>query len=50
MKAAVVLEAGKAPVYAEFSEPEPAAGEARIAVAAAAISQVVKSRASGQAL
>jgi NADPH:quinone reductase-like Zn-dependent oxidoreductase len=48
MKAAVVLEAGKAPVYAEFSEPEPAAGESRIAVTAAAISQVVKSRASGQ--
>ena len=50
MKAAVVLEAGKPPVYAEFSEPEPAAGESRIAVTAAAISQVVKSRASGQAL
>src|SRR5271167_293482 len=48
MKAAVVLGAGRAPVYAEFSEPEPAAGEARIAVTAAAISQVVKSRASGQ--
>src|SRR5271156_6894564 len=48
MKAAVVLEAGKPPVYAEFSEPEPAEGEARIAVTAAAISQVVKSRASGQ--
>src|SRR6202034_4139254 len=32
---------------AEFSEPEPAAGESRIAVTAAAISQVVKSRASG---
>ena len=48
MKAAVVLEAGKPPVYAEFSEPEPAAGESRIAVTAAAISQVVKSRASGQ--
>ncbi len=48
MKAAVVLGAGRAPVYAEFSEPEPAAGETRIAVTAAAISQVVKSRASGQ--
>src|SRR5271170_8337083 len=48
MKAAVVLEAGKPPVYAEFGEPEPAADESRIAVTAAAISQVVKSRASGK--
>ena len=48
MKAAVVLGQGRAPVYAEFGEPEPAAGESRIAVTAAAISQVVKSRASGQ--
>ena len=48
MKAAVVMGAGRTPVYAEFSEPEPAAGESRIAVAAAAISQVVKSRASGK--
>jgi NADPH:quinone reductase-like Zn-dependent oxidoreductase len=48
MKAAVVLGAGRAPVYADFAEPEPAAGEARIAVTAAAVSQVTKSRASGQ--
>ncbi len=48
MKAAVVLGAGRTPVYSEFGEPEPAAGEARIAVTAAAISQVTKSRASGQ--
>jgi NADPH:quinone reductase-like Zn-dependent oxidoreductase len=48
MKAAVVTEAGRTPVYAEFGEPEPAAGEVRITVAASAISQVVKSRASGQ--
>ncbi len=48
MKAAVVLGAGRTPVYADFSEPEPGAGEARIAVTAAAISQVTKSRASGQ--
>jgi NADPH:quinone reductase-like Zn-dependent oxidoreductase len=48
MKAAVVMGAGRTPVYAEFSEPEPAAGEVRIAVTAAAISQVVKSRASGK--
>jgi NADPH:quinone reductase-like Zn-dependent oxidoreductase len=48
MKAAVVLGPGRTPVYAEFSEPEPSEGESRIAVTAAAISQVVKSRASGQ--
>jgi len=48
MKAAVVLGAGRAPVYADFAEPEPAAGESRIHVTAAAMSQVTKSRASGQ--
>ena len=50
MKAAVVLGQGRAPVYADFTEPEPAAGEARIAVTAAAISQVTKSRASGHTI
>src|ERR1700689_1847161 len=48
MKAAVVMGAGQTPRYADFSEPTPAAGESKIAVTAAAISQVVKSRASGQ--
>ncbi len=48
MKAAVVQGAGQTPVYTEFSEPQPAPGESRIAVVAAAISPVVKSRASGQ--
>jgi NADPH:quinone reductase-like Zn-dependent oxidoreductase len=48
MKAAVVMGAGETPVYAEFSEPAPSAWESRIAVTAAAISQVVKSRASGR--
>jgi len=48
MKAAVVLRAGEAPVYGDFSAPQPAAGESRVTVAAAAISQVVKSRASGR--
>ena len=48
MKAAVVLGAGRAPVYGDFDEPQPDAGEARIAVTAAAVSQVAKSRASGQ--
>jgi NADPH:quinone reductase-like Zn-dependent oxidoreductase len=48
MKAAVVTGAGRPPRYADFSEPTLAAGEARITVTAAAISQVVRSRASGQ--
>jgi NADPH:quinone reductase-like Zn-dependent oxidoreductase len=47
MKAAIVQEVGHAPVYEEFAEPLPAPGEARIRVTAAAISHVVKSRASG---
>src|SRR6202453_3034078 len=47
MKAAIVRGAGQTPVYREFSEPAPTEGESRIAVTAAAISQVVKSRASG---
>jgi NADPH:quinone reductase-like Zn-dependent oxidoreductase len=48
MKAAVVMGAGQTPRHADFSEPTPAAGEAKITVTAAAISQVVRSRASGQ--
>jgi NADPH:quinone reductase-like Zn-dependent oxidoreductase len=47
MKAAVVQHAGQMPVYADFQEPAPAAGENRITVAAAAISPVVRSRAAG---
>jgi NADPH:quinone reductase-like Zn-dependent oxidoreductase len=47
MKAAIVGGAGQAPVYREFSEPAPSEGESRIAVTAAAMSHVVKSRASG---
>ncbi len=47
MKAAVVREAGQTPSYADFPEPMPSRGETRITVTAAAISQVVKSRASG---
>jgi NADPH:quinone reductase-like Zn-dependent oxidoreductase len=39
--------AGQTPRYADFSEPMPDAGESRITVTAAAISQVVRSRASG---
>jgi NADPH:quinone reductase-like Zn-dependent oxidoreductase len=47
MKAAIVLGAGQTPVYGDFSEPLPSSGESRVTVTAAAISQVVKSRASG---
>lgn len=47
MKAAIVRQAGQAPVYADFPDPEPAAGEVRVTVTAAALSQVVKSRAAG---
>ena len=47
MKAAIVRHAGQTPVYADFPEPVAAAGESRIAVTAAAISNVVRSRASG---
>jgi NADPH:quinone reductase-like Zn-dependent oxidoreductase len=47
MKAAIVLEAGKAPVYGDFKEPVPGQDEVRINVAAAALSHVVRSRASG---
>jgi NADPH:quinone reductase-like Zn-dependent oxidoreductase len=47
VKAAVVREAGKAPVYAEFEEPSPAFGEDLIEVTAAPLSHVTKARASG---
>jgi NADPH:quinone reductase-like Zn-dependent oxidoreductase len=48
MKAAIVLGAGQTPVYGDFREPQPSApDDIRIAVTAAAISHVVKSRASG---
>lgn len=48
MKAALVREAGQAPVYGDFEDPAPEPGEVSIAVSAAAISHVVKSRASGR--
>ena len=47
MKAAIVLSAGQTPVYGDFSEPLAASGESRVTVTAAAISPIVKSRASG---
>ena len=47
MKAAIVEQAGKAPVYATFAEPRPADGLSVVRVTAAAISHVTKGRASG---
>jgi NADPH:quinone reductase-like Zn-dependent oxidoreductase len=47
VKAAIVQRAGQSPVYGEFSDPIPFSGECVVTVTAAAVSQVVKSRASG---
>jgi len=47
MKAAIVTEGGKTPIYGDFQEPVPADGEVQVTVSAAALSNVVKSRASG---
>lgn len=47
MKAAIVRGPGQVPVYGDLVEPIPSSGENRIWVTAAAISHVVKSRASG---
>jgi NADPH:quinone reductase-like Zn-dependent oxidoreductase len=47
MKAAIVLGAGRTPVYGDFSEPLPSSGESRVTVTAAALSPLVRGRASG---
>jgi NADPH:quinone reductase-like Zn-dependent oxidoreductase len=47
MKAAIVVESGKAPLYGDFKDPAPEPGEVEVTVSAAALSNVVKSRASG---
>jgi NADPH:quinone reductase-like Zn-dependent oxidoreductase len=47
MKAAIVVQAGKAPVYGEFREPVAAAEQKIISVSASALTQNAKSRASG---
>ena len=47
MKAAIVMEPGKTPVFADFADPVPRVGEELVAVTASAMSQVTKSRASG---
>jgi len=48
MKAAIVVEVDKAPIYGDFKETFPQRGEVQVTVAAAALSNVVKSRASGK--
>lgn len=48
MKAAVVFDLSEGPIWADFTEPQPAAGYTLIDVRAAAISHVVKGRASGR--
>ena len=47
MNAAIVREAGRSPVYADFPEPVPENGEVKVSVRAAALSTLVRSRASG---
>jgi NADPH:quinone reductase-like Zn-dependent oxidoreductase len=47
MKAAIIHANGQPPVYGDFAEPQAAAGETLVTIAAAAISPIVKSRASG---
>ena len=47
MKAAVITKPGGTPVFADFDDPAPQADEELIDVAASALSQVTKSRASG---
>ncbi|HGP0981056.1 TPA: zinc-binding alcohol dehydrogenase family protein [Klebsiella aerogenes] len=48
MKAAVVFDLNDGPIWADFTEPQPASGYTLIDVRAAAISHVVKGRASGR--
>lgn len=47
MKAAIVSKPGSTPVYGDFKEPTASAGQGRITVTAAALSPVVRARASG---
>src|SRR5271169_2121610 len=47
MKAAIVTEPGKTPVFGDFDDPVPQVGEVLVAVTASALSHVTKSRASG---
>jgi NADPH:quinone reductase-like Zn-dependent oxidoreductase len=47
VKAAIVVKAGEAPVYGDFNDPVPAAGQSVIRVTASSISHVTRGRASG---
>jgi NADPH:quinone reductase-like Zn-dependent oxidoreductase len=47
MRAALVKQAGEAPVYTEFTDPMAGSGMVRVKVAASALSPITKSRASG---
>jgi NADPH:quinone reductase-like Zn-dependent oxidoreductase len=47
MKAAIVLEAGKSPIYGDFKEPIATADQVRVTVTASALSHLTKGRASG---
>jgi len=47
MKAAMVVEAGRAPIYGDLEEPVPAPGRSVIRVTAASISHVTRGRAAG---
>jgi len=47
MKAAIITQAGQSPIYGDFPEPSPAAGEHRIQVTATAISNLARGRAAG---
>lgn len=47
MKAAIVAQAGHAPVYGDFAEPVAGPGESVVNVTAAALSPLVRSRAAG---
>lgn len=48
MKAAIVTKAGQLPVYGDFAEPVATDNAQRIVVKAAALSHLVKNRASGK--
>jgi NADPH:quinone reductase-like Zn-dependent oxidoreductase len=47
MKGAIVVEAGKTPVYGDFKDPIPEGEEVQVTVSAAALSNLTKGRASG---
>ena len=47
MKAAIITEAGKAPVYGDFEEPQTTEGAELVTVSASALSQFSKSRSAG---